>query len=91
MRGMPFVGRPDPPSPLLFAMRCACAAAYAPGSMYGQVAPGNMYASYAAGLPFSEPTTVPPGAQGMVVNHGGLVSNYGGSVQNLQVSSEERG
>ena len=28
---------------------------------------------------------VPSGAQGMVVNHGGLVSNYGGNVQNMQV------
>ena len=34
---------------------------------------------------------VPAGAQGMVVNHGGLVSNYGGNVQNMQVMDTLQG
>jgi hypothetical protein len=40
---------------------------------------------YGASLYSDAVGVVPQGAQGMVVNHGGLVSNYGGNVQNMQV------
>lgn len=61
-------------------------------SQYQLAVPYGSVAASAAGAvaPYSglyvDPSVVPSGAQGMVVNHGGLVSNYGGNVQNIQVS-----
>jgi len=52
-------------------------------TQYGQALGGANAAMY--GSLYNEVGVVPQGAQGMVVNHGGLVSNYGGNVQNLQV------
>ena len=52
-------------------------------TQYGQALVGANAAMY--GSLYNEVGVVPQGAQGMVVNHGGLVSNYGGNVQNLQV------
>ena len=53
-------------------------------SQYGQALVGANPAMY--GSMYNDAVgVVPQGAQGMVVNHGGLVSNYGGNVQNLQV------
>jgi hypothetical protein len=64
-------------------------------SQYQLAVPYGSVAAPAAGAvaPYSglytDPSVVPNGAQGMVVNHGGLVSNYGGNVQNIQVSQSE--
>lgn len=64
-------------------------------SQYQLAVPYGSVAAPAAGAvaPYSglytDPSVVPSGAQGMVVNHGGLVSNYGGNVQNIQVSQSQ--
>jgi hypothetical protein len=62
---------------------------YQLAATYGSVAApaAGALAPY-SGL-YTDPHVVPGGAQGMVVNHGGLVSNYGGNVQNIQVSQSE--